>query len=106
MMKKEKLNRTAKHSKGTSLDEAVEEAEAMGFSNLFVFRGRKIRCLPAQKDYDLADIAIVDLREVAISKTVKGILCYTVSCDGRLGVVVGRRKSKKFTEVLGKIALK
>jgi hypothetical protein len=83
-----------------SIDEALEEAGRLGFSHRLYLRGKKVVDPEKRKEYALNDIAVVSSIVIRLDVVRKGILNYTVSCDGELGVVIDKSKKHRLARML------
>jgi hypothetical protein len=84
----------------SSIDEALEEAGKLGFSHRLFLKGKKIIDPESHKVYGLNEIAVVDSVEIRLDIVRKGVLNYTVSCDGELGVVIDKSKKHRLAKLV------
>jgi hypothetical protein len=82
------------------MDDALEEAEKMGFRHRLFLKGKKVIDPEKHKEYGLSEIAVVNSVEIRLDIVRKGILNYTVSCDGELGVVIDKSKKHRLARLV------
>jgi hypothetical protein len=84
----------------TSIDEALEDARKMGFAHRLYLRNGKVVDPEKHREYGLNEIAVVDSIEIRLDVVRRGILNYTVSCDGELGVVIDKSKKHRLAKLM------
>src|SRR5438105_1985587 len=71
-----------------SVNEAIEEAISMGFTNRYILHNNSVYSLLTNADFPESDYAIVKSYRVRLKNANKGYIHYIVLTNGQLGFIL------------------